>query len=139
MFVFFVTSWTIAHQAPLSMEFSRQESGVERFPFPSPGHLPDPGIKSISPTLADGFFTTEGFYRDSIPLLYRAAAAAAKSLQSWPTLCNLIDASPPGSPDPGILQARTLEWVTIPYCPLNGAHLWISVLRRILMNQVQHS
>ena len=41
-----------------------------------------------------------------------AAAAAAKSLQSWPTLCDPIDSSPPGSPVPGILQARTLEWVT---------------------------
>ena len=44
----FATPWTIAHQAPLSMEFSRQEywSGL---PFPSPGDLPDPGIKPASP------------------------------------------------------------------------------------------
>ena len=42
-----------------------------------------------------------------------AAAAAAKSLQSCPTLCDPIDGSPPGSPVPGILQARTLEWVAI--------------------------
>ena len=41
----------------------------------------------------------------------RAAAAAAKSLQSCPTLCDPIDRSPPGSPVPGTLQARTLEWV----------------------------
>ena len=41
------------------------------------------------------------------------AAAAAKSLQSCPTLWNLIDGSPPGSPVPGILQARTPEWVAI--------------------------
>ena len=40
-----------------------------------------------------------------------AAAAAAKSLQLCPTLCDPIDSSPPGSPAPGILQARTLEWV----------------------------
>ena len=40
-------------------------------------------------------------------------AAAAKSLQSCPTLCDPIDGSPRGSPDPGILQARTLEWVAI--------------------------
>ena len=40
-----------------------------------------------------------------------AAAAAAKSLQSCPTLCDPIDSSPPGSPIPGILQAKTLEWV----------------------------
>ena len=42
-----------------------------------------------------------------------AAAAADKSLQSCPTLCDPIDGSPPGSPVPGILQARTLEWVAI--------------------------
>ena len=44
-----------------------------------------------------------------------AAAAAAKSPQSCPTLCNPIDSSPPGSPVPGILQARTLEWVAISF------------------------
>ena len=44
-----------------------------------------------------------------------AAATAAKSLQSCPTLCNPIDGSPPGSPIPGILQARTLEWVAISF------------------------
>ena len=42
-----------------------------------------------------------------------AAAAAAKSLQSCPTLCDPRDGNPPGSPVPGILQARTLEWVAI--------------------------
>ena len=44
-----------------------------------------------------------------------AAAAAAKSLQLCPTLCGPIDGSPPGSPVPGILQARTLEWVAISF------------------------
>ena len=44
-----------------------------------------------------------------------AAAAAAKSLQSCPTLCDNIDGSPPGSAVPGILQARTLEWVAISF------------------------
>ena len=44
-----------------------------------------------------------------------AAAAASKSLQSCPTLCDPIDRSPPGSPIPGILQARTLEWVAISF------------------------
>ena len=47
--------------------------------------------------------------------LVRAAAAAAKSLQSCPTLCDPIDGSPPGSPGHGILQARTLEWVAISF------------------------
>ena len=55
-----VASWTLAHQAPLSMEFSRQEywSGL---PFPTPGDLPDPGMESsslVSPALAGEFFTT---------------------------------------------------------------------------------
>ena len=44
-----------------------------------------------------------------------AADAAAKSLQSCQTLCDPIDGSPPGSPIPGILQARTLEWVAISF------------------------
>ena len=43
------------------------------------------------------------------------AAAAAKSLQSCPTLCDPIEGSPPDSPIPGILQARTLEWVAISF------------------------
>ena len=46
---------------------------------------------------------------------HSAAAAAAKSLQSCPTLCDPIDGSQPGSPVPGILQARTLEWVAISF------------------------
>ena len=50
-----------------------------------------------------------------------AAAAAAKSLQSCLTLCDPIDSSPPGSPVPGILQARTLEWVAISF---SNAWMW---------------
>ena len=48
-------------------------------------------------------------------LIGYAAAAAAKLLQSCPTLCDPIDGSPPGSPVPGILQERTLEWVAISF------------------------
>ena len=44
-----------------------------------------------------------------------AATAAAKSLQSCPTLCDPVDGSPPGSPVSGILQARTVEWVAISF------------------------
>ena len=59
----FAPPWTVGHQAPLSIEFSRQEywSGVL---FPTPGDLPDTGIKlvsPVSPTLAGGFFTTEPY------------------------------------------------------------------------------
>ena len=49
------------------------------------------------------------------PMCAAAAAAAAKLLQSCPTLCDPKDGSPPGSPVPGILQARTLEWAAIAF------------------------
>ena len=52
----------------------------------------------------------------SYPWTAAPAAAAAKSLRSCLTLCDPIDSSPPGSPVPGILQARTLEWITISFC-----------------------
>ena len=71
-----MTPWTVAHQAPLCMRFSRQEywSGL---PCPPPGHLPDPGIEPASfasSALADGFFTTEppGKPREHVALLYFA-------------------------------------------------------------------
>ena len=51
------------------------------------------------------------------------AAAAAKSLQSCPTVCDPIDSSPPGSSVPGILQARTLEWVPFP-SPMHESEKW---------------
>ena len=54
----FATPWTVVHQAPLSMAFPRQEDW-SRYPFPSLGDLPDPGIKLTSPGLAPGFFTFE--------------------------------------------------------------------------------
>ena len=60
-----VTPWTVAHQAPLSMGFSRQEYWSE-LPFPSPGDLSDPGIKPpslTSPALAGGFFTPSATWK----------------------------------------------------------------------------
>ena len=54
----FVTLWTVACQAPLSMEFCRQEYW-SRLPFSPPGDLPDPGIELKSPVSSGGFFTTE--------------------------------------------------------------------------------
>ena len=56
------TSWTVAHQAPLSVGFSRQEhwSGL---PCPPPGDLPDSGTEPMSPTLAGGFLTTEATWK----------------------------------------------------------------------------
>ena len=58
----------------------------------------------------DVIHTVKGF-----GVVSKAAAAAAKPLQSCPTLCDPIDSSPPGSPVPGILQARTLEWVALAF------------------------
>ena len=61
------------------------------------------------------FILMDKFYFVVQTKCYYAAAAAAKSLQLCPTLCNPIDGSPTGSPVPGILQARTLEWVAISF------------------------
>ena len=76
----------------------------------------NPGIKPGSPALQVGSLPSESPGKhtcvDSVNMLIRITAAA-KSLQSCPTLCDPIDNSPPGSPVPGILQARTLEWVAI--------------------------
>ena len=71
------------------------------------GSIPDPGrsyIPQSNKTLVPQLLS-----------LCSAAAAAAKSLQSYPTLCDRIDGSPPGSPVSGILQARTMEWVAISF------------------------
>ena len=105
----FGTLWTVALQAPLSMGFFRQEywSGL---PCPALGDLPNPDIESVSPALAGGFFTAE-----PPPKLIYVYAAAAKSLQSCPTLRDPTDGSPPGFPVPGILRARILEWVSISF------------------------
>ena len=101
------TRCTIVHQALLSLGFSRQEcrSGLAS---PSPGGLPVPGIKLLSPA-------PPPLQADSLPLSHRGSPAAAKSLQSRPTLCDPRHGSPPGSPIPGILQASTLEWAAIAF------------------------
>ena len=59
------------------------------------------------------------------------AAAAAKSLQSCPTLCDPIDSSPPGSPVPGILQTRTLEWVAISFSNAWKWRVKVKLLSRV--------
>ena len=66
--------------------------------------------------------------KTNIHFCFIAAAAAAKSLQSCPTLCDPIDGSPPGSPVPGILQARILEWVAISLEELNSTYTFGSNL-----------
>ena len=99
---------TVAHQAPLSMEFSSQEycSGQ---PFPSPGDHPNPGIEPVSPALQTDSLPSEP---PGKPKYKWYATATAKSLQSCLTLCD---------PIPGILQARTLEWVAISF---SNAEKW---------------
>ena len=61
------------------------------------------------------YFSALFFPPISGPFAFSFAAAAAKWLQSCPTLCDPINGSPPGFPVPGILQARTLEWVAISF------------------------
>ena len=131
----------IAHQAYLSLEFSRQEywSGL---PFATPENLPNLGSKPVSPvslTLADGFFTTAPPGRSYVSALKTHTQqrgvrkllevmvtfiALTEAVVSWmyalcvshsvcPILCNPIDCSPPGSFVHGILQAKILEWVVI--------------------------
>ena len=63
----------------------------------------------------NGKFNTTALSVEILCTLSTAAAAAAKSHQSCPTLCDPIDGSPPGSSVPGILQARTVEWVAISF------------------------
>ena len=98
-----MTLQTVALLASLAMGFSRQEYW-SMWPCPPPGNLPDPSIEPASlmpPALAGRFFTT--------------AAAAAKSHQSCPTLCDPMDCSPPGSSVQGILQAE--YWSGLPSPP----------------------
>ena len=76
-----------------------------------------PGSGYLFPFQVGEVFSSYVFRYVLWPLLSLSSpsAAAAKSLPSCPTLCDPIDGSPPGSPIPGILQARTLEWVAIPF------------------------
>ena len=106
----FVTPWTVAHQAPLTMRFSRQEyrSGL---PFPTWGEFSSP---------RDGI-PTQGLNLPLLHLLYYGQvdslappAAAAKSLHLCPTLCSPMDCSPSGSSVHGIVQARILEQTAMP-------------------------
>ena len=94
-----MTLWTVAHQAPLSMEFSRQEywSGL---PFPSQGDLPHTGIKPVSPA----------WQVNSLPLSHQGSQVDRKVIQpccsvtqSCPTLCDPMDCSIPGLPVPHYL------------------------------------
>ena len=111
----FVTPWTVACQTPLSMEFFRQEywSGE---PFPSPGDLPDPGTEPGSPALqADScprLRAPQNYTTPSIAPIHSFSSLKVKRkvTQLCPTLCD-----PMAYTVHGILQARILEWVDIPF------------------------
>ena len=75
--------------------------------------LPDSGTEPGSSALQTNSLPTEPSVKSYSD--YTKSAAAAKSLQSYPTLCDPTDSSPPGSPVSGILQAKTLEWVAISF------------------------
>ena len=81
--------------------------------------MPTPAIRFLSPvTSCKTCWDINIWHKihfNEVIMKTAAAATAAKSLQSCPTLCDPIDSSPPGSPVPGILQARTLEWVAISF------------------------
>ena len=93
----FVTLWIIAHQAPLSMGFSRQEywNGL---PFLPPGDLPNPGIEPVSlmsPVLAGGFFTTSATWEAQSPYVYTLKQPLSALVILWipsppyiPLYCN---------------------------------------------------
>ena len=83
---YFATSWIVTHQSTLSMGFSRQEYG-SGVPFPSPGDLPDPGIKSVSPALADRFFTTESPVY--MKFIIGVSSCYGGWKVTWSTICNL--------------------------------------------------
>ena len=71
-------------------------------------------------------------------LSFLCVAAAAKSLQSCPTLCDPIDSRPPGSPVPGILQARTLEWVAISFSMDTEHLLYLFLSIAFLMSSIYY-
>ena len=89
------------------MGFSRQEDW-RGLPFPPPGDLPNPGIEPRSLTSAGRFFTTWATREAQ-------RCVCVKLLQLYLTLCDPMDYSPLGSSVHGILQARTLEWVAMPF------------------------
>ena len=102
------TPWTVAHQVPLSMKFSRQEYWDE-LPCPSPGDLPNLGTEPRCPPLQADSFTAEPRGELSLSIVLCSVT------QSCLILCDPMDFSLPGSSVQGILQARILEWVAMPF------------------------
>ena len=107
----FATPWAVAYQAPPTMGFSRQEY-LSGLPFPSPGHLPDPGIKPRSPTLQADALSSEPPGKPINKILKYVnenACVCANFLQSCPTLCDPMDLAHRALLSVGF--ARILEWV----------------------------
>ena len=124
----FVTSWTVACQAPLSMGFSRQEYWSEWVAMPSSRDLPDPGIELeflMSPALASKFFTINTIWKALLKIMCIYVLFA----QLCPTLYNPMDCSLPGSSVHGILPTRILEWVAILFSRVSSQprdRIWVS-------------
>ena len=130
-----VTLWTVA-QAPLSMGFSRQKycSGLACSP---PGDLPDSGIEPVSlmsPTLADRFFNTSATCKAPLSYICVYISLCCSVAQSWLTLCDPMDCSPPGSSTHEILLVRILEWVITSYSKISiSIYLYVYVYTSIYM------
>ena len=119
----FATLWTAARYSTLSIEFSRQEYW-SRLPFPLPGGLPDPGIKSAS--LA--------FPEDSLTLNHQGSPMTilkSEVAQSCLTLCDPMDCSLPRSSAHGLFQARILEWVASSFSRSSRPRDWTRVSRTV--------
>ena len=109
----FGTPWTAARWASLSSAISRSLLTL----LSMESVMPSDRLILCCPLLLllPSIFASIRVFSNVLAAAAAAAAAAAKSLQSCPTLCDPIDGSPPGSAVPGILQARTLEWVAISF------------------------
>ena len=125
-----VTLWTVA-QAPLSMGFSRQKywSGLPCSPL---GDLPDSGIKPVSltsPTLADRFFNTSTTCKAPLSYICIYISLCCSVAQSWLTLYDPMDCSPPGFSAHEILKVRILEWIITSYSKIFiSTYLYVYVI-----------
>ena len=86
----FVTPWTVARLAPLSMEFSKQEYWSE-LPFPTPGDLPHPRIGLVSPALAGEFFTTAPPGKPNYVVFSKGTFSESGYSLNRPTLANTLN------------------------------------------------
>ena len=134
----FVTPWTVTCQAPLSLEFPRQEywSGL---PFPSPRDLPNPGIEPtswVSPALAGGFFTTEPFLFNSKQMsllsLPQSRQLTTPTVSTWNpcSLAPMTQQSPgfPALSSSAVPSTLTLVLHLVAMMDLHSSRLWSYIL-----------